>query len=257
MTQWIRVFSICSIVLLTPATLCAEVVDLFGRNSAWLAVRNVPGPRVASLLNVKGIHDADWQSGVDQAVYAKPKEPLTRQSLSNNGFPYPETDLAFISPEVNGWTLVASQQLAYLQSFAFPRIPPARYSDKVVDFVKQFSRDADAEVQYFLSFETPETHIWVLANRGQIVRAYGYSGERIEVMFNVGQPTRAERDLKIVFPPNSEELFSGGKFKAPTSRDLLALAAQWSIDPSAIDSKYAKMRGWIGALPGRSPQAAR
>jgi hypothetical protein len=142
--------------------------------------------------------------------------------------------------------------LAYLQSFAFPRIPPARYPDKVLAFVKRFSRDADAQVQYFLSFEAPETHIWVLADGGRIVRAYGFSGERGEVIFSVGQLTRAERDLQMIYAPSSEELFENGFDKMPRSRDLLSLAARWSVNPSAMNPHYATEKGWIATLRTRS-----
>lgn len=249
MTTWVRILLFCSSALLTHVGHCAEVaLNQFGRNAAWLALRNVPADKVVALLGVGDVRSTDWRSGIDAAVYAAPHETRSLRELREKGYPYPETDLVFISPAVNGWTLAASQQLAYMQSFMFPRIPAARYPDKVIEFVQRLSRDADAEVQYFLSFEAPETHIWILADHGKIVRAHGFSGENIEVMFNVGERTQAERDLGMNYAPNSDQLFKNGFDKIPTSQDLLSLAGRWSVDPSSIDSKYNKERGWIGVL---------
>ena len=54
---------------------------------------------------------------------------------------YPTTDLVFFSPPIKGWTLVAGQQLAYIESLVFPSVPQERHPDRVVELVRRFSLD--------------------------------------------------------------------------------------------------------------------
>ena len=84
-------------------------------------------------------------------------------------------------------------------------------------------------------------HGWFYIKNGLLVRAYGFSGELDEVMWNYGQLSQEE--FKLI------NGFAMGKTKVvPTEKDVLALAAAWSLDTSFTNDKSRPDIGFIGNL---------
>src|SRR5262249_20329556 len=84
------------------------------------------------------------------------------------------------------------------------------------------------EAQYFWSYRVPEAHGWVVARAGELVRAFGYVGERGEITWNEGKPTEAELAL-------GEEVLD---FPGPNESHVMEVAAAWSVNPCELETQF-------------------
>ncbi|MBM3495713.1 MAG: hypothetical protein FJX72_15520 [Armatimonadetes bacterium] len=182
----------------------------FGFKMSWLAVRSSDGLAIASALGFAQLERASWAQGIE-AAYA-------------GG--------VFITPPINGWTLVAGESVA----------PDVEQSDggwrsRLIDLSRRFG-----EVQMFASHRVVELHAWARARSGVLERAYCYIGESGEVPYDDGERTNAERDLGFSFGDSDGADANGGSHgerddQFPDEDSVMALAAKWSVSPVELSEQ--------------------
>ncbi len=154
-----------------------------------------------------------------------------------------EDQQLFISPPVNGWTLVMGNGL--------PR--PGDDVDDCFRFLTALSRKL-GHVQFFQADRVLRHHAWVRLEAGRVVRAYAWAGQ---TLWNQGAKSAPESALGMKCFAYDESLSS-----APwTVADLVAanvekvslLAGRWSVNPAAIDVRFWAQRpgiaGWLSRRP--------
>jgi hypothetical protein len=194
----------------TTGTVRPTHPESFGYKCAWLAVAGRSDEQVVAALRLREARRASWHDGVLAA--------------------YGHTGKVFVSPALDGWVFVVGQG-------GMPQPGDSKHADEVMPFVTRLSRDLDTTVQYFFSHRIVETHAWVMAVKGKVVRAFGYSGGRGETLFNVGLPTDAEKRL------NPEER------TAPDEDTVMKVAGEWGINPQTLDDLDAGPgTGFIGEM---------
>ena len=192
--------------------LMPEKPKAFGRRMAWLAVPNMGSAEVLKALNLKDIAPANWTNGLAKA--------------------YEKNDALFVTPNLGGWTLVIGHAL-------WQKIDVSQPVERSVWLQKL--ADSFREVFYFSSDDDTKNHGWFYIRDGLLVRAYGYSGELDEVMWNFGQESQEEHKLI--------QGFAMGKTKVvPTEKDVLTLAAAWSVDPTFSHDNSRPDIGFMGRL---------
>jgi hypothetical protein len=198
----------------------------FGYKLTWLAVRTTEAKAVAQALHLQGLQQCSWEHGVEGA--------------------YAQT--VFVTPAVAGWTLVAGRTLPFLPD---PASVPAAEA-----LVSQLSQQF-GEAQYFSSQRVIEAHGWVKGLKGKIVRAYAYVGDQGETVVATGPlsavepPTlvntrslAAQRDTAYLERPD---------LTTPTEELVMKIAAQWSVDPTTLDTRHdiTPGFGWQGRYVGK------
>ncbi len=179
----------------------------FGYKSSWLAVRRCAQWSVARALGLTDVQPSDWVEGMRTADEGR----------------------TFVSPPVDGWTLVLGS--------GFPHAGDAAW----LPFLADLSRTL-GEVQYFGTHRVSSYQAWARAKGGDIIRAYGYGDG--ETLSDVGKVTKGEVRAQRTTDIRDEDY-------------VLAVAAEWSIDPSALDEYESSGLGFIGDPPVRlneSPQ---
>src|SRR5262249_58268278 len=121
---------------------------------------------VATALGLREARAATWAEGIEAAQ---------QSSL-------------FITPPLADWTLAVSTAL----------FPPDRVEAFVKPLLERLSRQF-RDAQYFCTHRVPELHIWARARRGELVRGYGWLGEKGLTLWDEGAETQEERDLDIRF----------------------------------------------------------
>lgn len=201
----------------------------FGYRMAWLAIRTGETQRVIDALRLEAVEPANWNTGLG-TVYADQ---------------YAETHL-FITPPVNGWTLVIGLPLP---------LPLGRsFIDKATPLLLDLGGHFP-EVQYYFAYPPIDLFAWARVSDGQLVRAYAIGDEGL--LWSKGKPTTEEKalDLKLFE-------FRGVKGRKgdvgseivlhPTEDHVLRLAGRWSLDPTRIDKVAAEPAlGYIGRAPSR------
>jgi hypothetical protein len=198
----------------------------FGYKLTWLAVRTTDAKAVAQALHLQGLQQCSWEQGIEGA--------------------YAQT--VFVTPAVAGWTLVAGRTLPFLPD---PASVPAAEA-----LVSQLSQQF-GEAQYFSSQRVIEAHGWAKGLKGKIVRAYAYVGDQGETVVATGPlsavepPTlvntrslAAQRDTAYLERPD---------LTTPTEELVMQIAAQWSVDPTTLDTRHdiAPGFGWQGHYVGK------
>lgn len=221
----------------------------FGPKGAWIAARGMSAEKLASALGLTSVTSTSWQLGLERSYSPRGLQALdSMQAVRNSEFQFPETSSVFVAPPIDGWTLAVGQRLAFFRSFAFKRIRRDRDPEKLLPFLEALSKEGGS-VQYFFTHRVPETHVWAWAESGRIVRAYGYSGERGEIMFDVGTVTAGERALGLNLPGSDDDLGSGTK-TPPDERTVIDVAGKWSVDPTRLAERNdVAPSGLIGILP--------
>lgn len=192
--------------------LMPEKPKAFGYKVAWLAVPNMGSAEVLKALGLRDIAPANWTSGLTEA--------------------YKSSDTLFVTPNLNGWTLVVGRALWKKIDINQP-IEKNGWLQKLADSFR--------EVFYFTTMSDLGNNGWFYIKNGLLVRAYGYSGELGEVMWNFGQQSQEEHKLI--------QGFSMGKTKVvPTEKDVLTLAAAWSVDTSFTKYKARPDIGFVGNI---------
>jgi hypothetical protein len=222
----------------------------FGYKVSWFAVKASDPARVLDALEFGRGTPANWASGLAAAL------------------PFPATDTwVFVSPSVSGWVLVVGAP----HVLPHPVAPTERFHDIGRKFDVLFSRlmKRFADVQFFGSYRVVSFVAWARAQNGEAKRVFAYADGG--VLANVGEQTSEEAQLKFanlsglspsaagdrifeiaeqqdaeedmlvakgVSPREARErIWQNGREAIPDERDVVELAALWSIDPRQLSNQ--------------------
>jgi hypothetical protein len=193
---------------------------LFVGAGRWLAIRHSHPYMVQAALRLHNPMPCSWEEGLNAAFEQK----------------------LFIAPPVAGWILVMGSNLP----------DPGDDVDRCFRFLCDLSRKL-GHVQFFSVNRAVNHHAWVQADQGRIQRAYAWAGR---ALWNQGRMTRAEIDLGLKcydYTDAPERTPFGQADPAAVNTERVPLlAARWSLDPTAIDTRLLKeSQGIAGRL---SPQ---
>lgn len=183
----------------------------FGYKMAWLAIRTDDPMSVVDALSLEAVEACPWPQAVE-AVYS-------HDAMADRP--------AFVTPPLDGWTLVAGPGLFDEVSDAEP--------ERLAAYVSETARRSGTEVQLFATHRVVEGHAWARADPDGLRRAFYYLGEIGEELVDEGEPTPIEgsRDLN---PPDEEA--------------VMAVAGSWSVDPTRIEKEHPDPGdGWLGRFP--------
>lgn len=181
----------------------------FGYKTAWLAIRDGDADQVFAALGAEPVKEVDWRPGLDRS--------------------YVNDDLLVATPLLPGaqghaWLLVTGRWLLLREE----RVDPVVLSEQL-----------DTEVQYFGTDRVNEYHRWTRAVKGIHIRSFAHLGQTGETLAWLGDVTDAERDVGLPAaqpgPEDEFEILVGEK-------DVMRVAAGWSIDPTSLDGQPAPGR---------------
>lgn len=186
----------------------------FGGKQSWLAIQGTPGmpghppgsadaDLVAALLGLHDLGPVSWRTGMDLAYFTDNRVVLTP--------PLP-------GAADSTWLLVVGRWLAQARS--------------TVD-VDGLSEALATEVQYFATDRSVQRHTWRRARDGMLLRAFDFLGRDGELLEWEGDPDPAERDAGLPASVDEETDLVVGE------RDLLRVAAAWSVDPTTLEGQPA------------------
>lgn len=174
----------------------------FGTCMAWLALDTVDTEAVAAALGLRDVRPATWEEGIPAA---------NRSAI-------------YVTPPLADWTLALGKSL-------FPRDRLDRHVKPLLERLSQ----QFGEAQFFCTHLDFELHAWALAREGQLVRGYGWLGEKELVLWNEGRPTDEERRLGFQFPDGQS---SNENITVPNEHAVLQIAFLWSIDPMTLNEQF-------------------
>ena len=199
----------------------------FGYRMTWLAIRTRDTARVIDALEISKVETANWNTGLG-TVYSK-----------KHG-----QGALFVSPPVNGWTLVAG--------LALPQVLGHGFADKAMPLLVDLGATF-IEVQYFSSCPDVDYFAWARVVDGKLVRAFAIGDEGI--LWNRGKPTKEEKAMGLrLFEVRGTRGKRGNLADEaviyPTEPHVMRLASKWSLDPTRIDQLGAPPSvGKIGMAP--------
>lgn len=190
----------------------------FGCKNLWFAVKAKNKEEIADLLELKILGKSNWENGIKQA----------------------KDNRIFISPEVNGWTLISGNGfLTWL------------YNDSVdVSILNKLSTKY-GEAQYFFTHRVSEYHVWAKSLNGNLERYYSYIGERGENLRIEGEPTEIEKGMNLINTfseeAKNEKYFDDEKLIIPDEILVMKIAENWSINPTELE-KYKDIKKEFGIV---------
>jgi hypothetical protein len=191
----------------------------FGPKMAWLALETTDTEAVATALGLREAQAATWAEGIDAAQQSS----------------------VFVTPPLADWTLAVGTAL----------FPPDRAEAFVKPLLERLSRQF-GDAQYFCTHRDAELHIWARARQGQLVRGYGWLGERGLTLWDEGEQTKEERDLGFRFFDGRSPAVEQAQDKNVTLPDeggVMQLASLWSIDPTTLDAQFKEpVMGLVGSV---------
>jgi hypothetical protein len=174
----------------------------FGPRMAWLALDTSDTAAVASAVGLRNIRSANWAEGID----------ASHQSA------------VFVTPPLGDWTLVLGRTL----------FPPDRAEVFIKPLLERLSRQF-GDAQYFCTYREVELHIWARARHGQLVRGYGWLGDKNLTLWDEGAQTKEEKDLGFCSVGDPQ----GNKSRwVPDESILMQLACLWSVDPTSLNEQF-------------------
>lgn len=195
----------------SAASAAADSPQPFGFKNGWLAIRcDSPDEAIESL----GLSDpvpANWRTGLPQAGM---------------------DGRVFVSPCLDGFVLVIG-----LLDMAYRRPALDTWAQKV------------PELQYFATHRVCEAHCWAKYLDHRLVRAYFFTGESGEVTWDEGDMTAEEKELGFQRFPRGDTEEWGDDIRLPDEMDVLAIAAQWGIDPLFEQKTYPPAMGYLCKTP--------
>jgi hypothetical protein len=184
--------------LRSQAAVPADQPDLpiaFGDKCGWFCVRTTEGRKVAASFGLKGVRRSNWYKGFDAAF----------------------TDQFFVTPAVDGWTMVLGVEL--------PDAETEEGKRKIQALLRRLSKSY-GEAQYFACFLPVGLECWMKARDGTLIRAY--AEEDNKVLFDEGQ--REENEERAATPTAS------------------SMAQLWSVNPEKLEERkdLEPGLGWTG-----------
>ncbi|MGM9484451.1 hypothetical protein ACS5PN_24865 [Roseateles sp. NT4] len=207
----------------------------FGYKTAWFAARTTDATALAHALGLANLRPA-------------PADVATAAAYEH------DTGNAFITPVLEGWTLVMSKDFLDLAGGS----PPS-----FVDLLCKASAELRTEVQFFASYRVCEVHGWARATQGELSRAYCYDGSSGDIVIDHGEPTAQEVALGHRFfnPAGAEAegdtYWERTDLRHVSETDVMQLAGLWSIDPSERDDMPDGLLAtieWFQAAPPVPPR---
>lgn len=196
----------------------------FGYGMAWLAVRTRDAARLIGALGLSAVERANWNTGLG-TIYS---------NAHGEG-------LVFVSPPVNGWTLVVG--------LALPQPLGKSFVDKATPFLAGLGAEF-IEVHYYLAAPGIDHFAWVRVLDGKIGRAFAIGDKG--VTWSSGRATREEKalGLKLFEVRRRRGGARDGLVMMPTEAHVMQVAAKWSLDPTRVNEAGAGVGlGWIGRAP--------
>lgn len=192
----------------------------FGPKMAWLAIPGYKQSEVISALRLGDVSPANWTKGLSEA--------------------YADNNQVFVTPSLSGWVLVIGKTL-------WQKADMNRSAENI-QWLKDVGR-LFGNACFFSTMRGLGNHGWVGIRGGNIVRAYGYSGELQELIWLLGDPTDEEIAVNPGFANEIEERrMPDFRPVVPDEKMVLAMAAAWSVDVSFSNHKYLPDYGFIGTL---------
>lgn len=196
---------------LIPISTKPDHPQSFGYKCTWLAVRGNDQASIVQGLGLGSHTQCDWKAGIERAYHG---------------------DEVFITPEIDGWTLVVgwgSNIEAKGEGLVRLKAVLSKLSTRC------------GEAQFFSTHRVAEYHCWMRSVNGALVRAYAFVGESGENLIVEGladvdiEPTRLINTL-------SEEAKTQGYFERddieyPTEDLVMRVAAAWSVDPTTLTQR--------------------
>lgn len=182
----------------------------FGYKSIWVAVKTNQKSRLAEIINLKQIRNANWESGLEMAY--------------NEG--------VFITPLIGEWTLITG--------WGLPKGDSPENIAGLEDLLNTLSAEF-GEAQFFGTHRIVEFQSWMKSINGKMVRVYTYVGESMETIKVLGIPTKVEVGLKL-FNSLSEEAQNEDYFEREDliyadEELVMKIAEHWSINPSKLSER--------------------
>lgn len=171
------------------------------RPARWLAIRSRDTQAVQLALGLHNARPCSWSEGIFAA-----------RSL-------------FITPPVNGWTLVFGAGLPI----------PDDDVDACYRFLRTLSRKL-GHVQFFQADQVLQHHAWARVESGRVVRAYAWAGT---TLWHQGVKTSAEIALRMNCFGYGEnhggDDWTVADHLVANVEKVPQLAQRWSLDPAEID----------------------
>ena len=194
---------------------------LFDSPNRWLAVRSGNPEAVQAALGLHNVMSCSWERGLAEAQDFK----------------------LFLSPPIKGWILV----------FGLGLPDPSDDVDDTFKLILFLSRTL-GEVQFFSANRVINSHAWVQAVHGRVLRAYAWSGT---TLWNQGAITSAEAQLGLICLGYTETISQKLPNHHPqrgNAEKVHLLAGRWSLDPTSLDESEINHRaGSIGSLSFPKP----
>jgi hypothetical protein len=180
----------------------------FGYKCVWFAVKTTNSVEVLETVGFKSAIRCNWMSGIKAAYHEQ----------------------VFVSPPVQGWTLIVGQDLPTLDD-------PARVK-QTENLLTKLSAKFE-EAHHYATHRVAEYHCWAKASNGKIVREYAYLGESGETVRNMGEKTEGEKAAGI----------GNAATYVPDEETVMKVAEKWSLNPSTLNQQSAApATGWLGHL---------
>ncbi len=192
----------------------------FGPKMAWLAIPGCKPSEVIAALRLGQVQPANWTKGLTEA--------------------YADNNQVFVTPTLSGWVLVVGKTL-------WQKADMNRSAENI-PWLKDVGR-LFGNACFYSTMRGLGNHGWVGIRGGNIVRAYGYSGELQELIWFVGEPTEEEIAINPAFANETAESKQPGfRPVVPDEKMVLAMAAAWSVDVTFSNHKYPPDFGFLGTL---------
>ena len=190
----------------------------FGYKLLWFAVKNASKQEIINLLELSALGQSNWANGVNQAY----------------------DNRIFVTPEIEGWTLVCGNGLLHKLD----------KENEDVELLNKLSSKF-GEAQYFYTHRVTEYHIWAKSINGKLERYYSYIGEQSENLKIEGNPTEVEKGKKLVntFSEDAKKdtYFEDETLVTPDEELVMEIAEDWSINPTEIE-KYTNFKNEYGIV---------
>lgn len=177
----------------------------FGFKNTWWALPCADTEAVVDAIRLQEPQPANWQTGIDQAY-------------ENN---------VFVTPAVDGWTLITGCQLPPMGQHA---------RDELIEPLIHLSALFGTAL-VFSTHRVVEYHVWAKAEDGALVRAYGYVGEPGRTFWDEGPLTSEEEVLGFTFfdercPEAQNDLYwEREDLRYPDEMCVMDIAREWSVSP--------------------------
>lgn len=203
----------------TPSTAPPAPADLpiqepdepygFGFKITWWAIPSSDTDAVVAAIELQDAQPANWKAGIMHAYQGH----------------------VFVTPQVDGWTLVTGISLAS------DLVEKNGMIRKSLEALSQ----TFGEAQLFSTHRVVEHHLWAKAVQGKLIRAYAYLGETGETLWDEGEATPEEQKLGFAFfderspEAESDTYWERDDLTCADEMSVMNIAKEWSVAPVDLD----------------------